>query len=979
MNVPTKCKVLVIGGGPAGSYASSALAREGIDVVLLEADKFPRYHVGESMLPSMRHFLKFIGAYEKWDAHGFNVKKGGAFKLNWSRPETYTDFISAGGEGGYAWNVVRSEADELLFKHATECGVKTFDQTKVASIEFAWPDPAAIDPQPQGRPVSATWTRKDGSSGSISMDYIVDASGRNGLISTKYLKNRHYNKGLKNIASWGYWKGGGVHGVGTHKEGAPYFEALKDASGWAWFIPLHNGTHSVGVVQNQDMATEKKKKMAEPSSKGFYLESLDYVPGIKDLLSSAELISEIKSASDWSYSASSYAFPGVRIAGDAGSFIDPFFSSGVHLALSGGLSAATTISAAIRGDCDENTAAAWHDKKTSESYTRFLLVVSSALKQIRSQDQPVISDFDEDSFERAFDLFRPIIQGTADADTKGKLTQSEISKTVEFCFRAFAHVSFEKKEALVQKLKALGHDADASDEANSVAMEEIEKQLTPEEQQILVTLKGRRMVRPEDSLNIENFLLDSIDGLGPRMERGNLGLQAAKKAEVKFTKHDPLSYLNGEWKTGKTQPNGDVQTNGVNGHMNGEPRKAGKMYPNGDALSNGVNGHINGVASFVKSSVKDFDAAQMSASHVPVDEATRHGLMSSLHQSAEDLEAPFDTLVRFVDAGRQTALVNIGGDLGIFKALAESETPLSSTQLAKASMADPLLISRIMRYMVASRLVGETAPDQYVASKKTHVFADQRIDDAIRFFHEVSNPAFHALPEFLQETGYQNEPKGSAFQKALGTNLEPYPWLMERPRALKNFQAAMQLNVHFNSMDIVPFDDNVVGGHDGIVFVDIGGNVGHQAAEALSKNPQLAGRVMVQDRGEVIQCHPDIKGIQWLEHDFFKTQPVKGAKYYYLRAVLHNWPDKEAVEILANIVPAMSPDSLVAIDEVIMPDEKAHVWPAGLDLQMFTLFSTPERTAVQWDTVLDKAGLRAVEVKRYAPVMRTSIIYAARK
>ena len=407
----------------------------------------------------------------------------------------------------------------------------------------------------------------------------------------------------------------------------------------------------MGVVQNQEMATEKKKKMAEPSAKGFYLESLDYVPGIKDLLRDAELVSDTKSASDWSYSASSYAFPGVRIAGDAGSFIDPFFSSGVHLALSGGLSAATTISAAIRGDCDENTAAAWHDKKTSESYTRFLLVVSSALKQIRSQDQPIIGDFDDDSFERAFDLFRPIIQGTADADTKGKLTQSEISKTVEFCFRAFAHVSFEKKEALVKKLKTLGHDADASDEANSMALEEIEKQLTPEEQQILVTLKARRMVRPEDSLNIENFLLDSIDGLAPRMERGNLGLQAAKKAEVKFTRHDPLSYLNGEWKTGKTHPNGHAQSNGVNGHINGEAGKAGKTHLNGDVQTNGVNGHINGgEVSFVKSSVKDLDAAQVSPSHTHVDEATRHGLMSSLHQSAEDLETPFDTVVRFVDA-----------------------------------------------------------------------------------------------------------------------------------------------------------------------------------------------------------------------------------------------------------------------------------------------------------------------------------------
>ena len=421
-----------------------------------------------------------------------------------------------------------------------------------------------------------------------------------------------------------------------------------DASGWVWFIPLHNGTHSVGIVQNQEMATEKKKKMAEPSSKGFYLESLEFVPGIKDLLKSAELVSDIKSASDWSYSASSYAFPGVRIAGDAGSFIDPFFSSGVHLALSGGLSAATTISAVIRGDCDENTAAAWHDKKTSESYTRFLLVVSSALKQIRSSDQPVISDFDEDSFERAFDLFRPIIQGQADADTKGKLTQAEISKTVEFCFRAFAHVSFEEKEALVKKLKALGHDGDAYDEANSKALDEIEKQLTPEEQAILKTLKGRRMVRPEDSLNIDNFLLDSVDGLGPRLERGNLGLQAAKRAEVKFTTHDSLSYLNGEArKANKTHPKGDAQTNEVNGHGNGETNGV-NGYSNGE--TNGVNGHSNGKANFVKSSVTALNAAEVSASHVPVDEATRHRLISSLQQSAEDLETPFDTVVRYVDA-----------------------------------------------------------------------------------------------------------------------------------------------------------------------------------------------------------------------------------------------------------------------------------------------------------------------------------------
>ncbi|KAL7941562.1 hypothetical protein V8C42DRAFT_334931 [Trichoderma barbatum] len=965
-NIPERCTVLVVGGGPAGSYAASALAREGIEVVLLEAEKFPRYHIGESMLPSMRHFLKFIDAYEKWDAHGFNVKKGGAFRLNWSRPETYTDFIAAGGPGGYAWNVVRSEADELLFKHAAECGVKTFDETKVASIEFA---PATSDAQSIGRPVSATWTRKDGSSGTVSFDYIVDASGRAGLISTKYLKNRSYNQGLKNVASWGYWKNGGVHGVGTHKEGAPYFEALKDGSGWVWFIPLHNGRHSVGVVQNQEMAAKKKREMAEPSSKGFYIESLNLVPGIKELLADAELVSEIKSASDWSYSASKYAFPGVRIAGDAGSFIDPFFSSGVHLALSGGLSAATTIAAAVRGDCDEEAAASWHDKKTAESYTRFLLVVSSALKQIRSQDEPVINDFDEKTFERAFDLFRPIIQGQVDADAKGKLSQAEISKTVEFCFKAFAHVSFEEKEALVKKLKELGLDGDAYDESNRKALDELEKKLTPEEQSILKTLKGRRMVRPEDSLNIDNFTLDSIDGLAPRLEHGKLGLAAAKRAEVKYTRHDALSFLNGESKAvKKALHNGDAEPNGSS--------TPAEKVTNGDKH---VNGHNKVNYQSITSLIAGLAATEKSVPPASLDESNRHRLISSLQESAEELETPYDTMLRFVNAGRQIALIKIGGDLGIFKSLAESKTPLSSNDLAKPTMADPSLVGRIMRYLVANRLVAETAPDQYVARKTTYALADPRIESPMRFFHAVSNPAFQALPDFLKETGYQNQTQTSALQRGLNTELGLFPWLKQHPDLLKDFQSLMGVPKEGNCLDVIPLESSLISGHEGPLFVDVGGNTGHQAKRLLTKYPELAGRVVVQDREETIRSASDAKGFELMAHDFFSPQPVQGAKYYYLRAILHNWDDEKATQILSNIVPAMSADSLVLIDEVVIADQGSHIWPAGLDLQMYTLFGSSERTASQWDSILDRAGLRPVAVKKYAPVMGSSVIFAAPK
>lgn len=531
MSIPAATTVLVAGSGPGGSYAASALAREGIDVVVLEADVFPRYHVGESMLASMRHFLRFIDLDSTFDQYGFNQKRGAAFKMN-EKPEGYTDFIAAGGENNYAWNVVRSEADNLMFKHAGKSGASIFDGVKVNSLDFescdiknSSIDPAARDP---GRPVAAHWSRKDGSSGTIKFDYLVDATGRLGIMSTKYLKTRKYNQGLKNMAKWGYWKNVGKYGVGTSREGSPYFEALQDASGWCWFIPLHNGTTSVGVVQNQAMAATRRKEMGSPTDSEFYRNSLKLAPRIHSMITDeGELTTDIKSASDWSYSASSYASPYVRVVGDAGCFIDPYFSSGVHLALASALSAAVTICASIRGNCDELTACKWHSAKVAEGYTRFLLVVLSALKQIRKQDEPVLSDWDEDGFDRAFAFFRPIIQGTA--DTGGKLTQEELTKTLDFCLNAFEPVGTEETESVMKKLAPNEDQVDSvngSNEERIAQKAEVDPEgLNSDEMRILKSIRARQMLRRDDAMNLESFGADTIDGLAPIMKTGSLGLR----------------------------------------------------------------------------------------------------------------------------------------------------------------------------------------------------------------------------------------------------------------------------------------------------------------------------------------------------------------------------------------------------------------------------------------------------------------------
>lgn len=263
-------------------------------------------------------------------------------------------------------------------------------------------------------PISATYEQKSsGKLGQINFDYIVDSSGRAGILHTKYLKNRNYNKALRNLACWGYWTDTGSYGVGTERAYSPFFEALKgrvpfpitgvkltpsffpDESGWAWLIPLHDGTTSVGIVMNQDAAMVRRKasetKDETQHLRDFYHSSLALAPNLFKLLESGKLASDVKSGSDYSYSSSSYAIPHARTVGDAGCFIDPFFSSGVHLALIGGLSAAATICAAIRGDCTEEEVAKWHSNKVTEAYSRFLVVVLSAFRQMRRQDQHILS------------------------------------------------------------------------------------------------------------------------------------------------------------------------------------------------------------------------------------------------------------------------------------------------------------------------------------------------------------------------------------------------------------------------------------------------------------------------------------------------------------------------------------------------------------------------------------------------------------
>ncbi|KAH6914272.1 FAD binding domain-containing protein [Coprinopsis sp. MPI-PUGE-AT-0042] len=572
---PEHASVLVIGGGPAGAYAASALAREGIDVTLLEAGKFPRYHIGESLIPSVRHYLRFIGAEDKLAAMGFVRKPGSAIKFNQYKREGYTDFVALGCENN-AWNVVRSEFDLMLLNHARSCGVSVYEQTRVESIDFSSTDPSrpvsvswshTAPPPPLSPPASpkrTTFSLFGGSRtptterieeprrvrGITRFTHLIDATGRAGVLSTRYLKNRRFNASLKNIAVWGYWRDVDVYGRNTPREGAPWFEALTDESGWAWFIPLHNGTTSVGVVMNEKTYNSQiQNTTGTPSSlphgasdstlASRYLSSLPLAPGVVKLITQSGIleVGSVKSASDFSYSANSYAGPGYRIIGDAGAFIDPFFSSGVHLAMTSALSAAATICASLRHQCSESEAALWHTRRVSTSYTRFQIVVLSAYKQIRAQSDSVLCDVDEESFDQGLSRLRPVIQGASEMGSR--LSEMELQKSLDFCINLFNPTTPEQHQRVAQKQASqlldvagpivdpvtLRNAAKPSKRRSRTSGSDSDTDSQEETEMVLNKINARRVIHSEYYVN--NLELEALEGMVVILEQGRLGLRSA--------------------------------------------------------------------------------------------------------------------------------------------------------------------------------------------------------------------------------------------------------------------------------------------------------------------------------------------------------------------------------------------------------------------------------------------------------------------
>jgi flavin-dependent dehydrogenase len=334
------CDVLVIGGGPAGSTMAALLAERGRNVVLVEKAKHPRFHIGESLLPLNLPLFERLGVAEEIRQIGM-LKYGVEFISPWhSTPMTF-DFADAWDKAfPYSYQVRRSEFDEILFRNAARKGTQALEGCRVTGVEF----------NDKGARVSGR--HEDGREVSWDARFVVDASGRDTLLANQFAIKRR-NKQHNSAAIFGHFSGASrLPGKAEGNITVFWFD-----HGWLWFIPLSDGTTSIGAVC---WPYYMKSRKTNPSQ--FLLDTIALCPALQERLRNAQLIAPATATGNYSYTAKRTAGRNYLMLGDAFAFIDPVFSTGVFLAMHSAFVGADTIETCLDKPTGASSALATFDR-----------------------------------------------------------------------------------------------------------------------------------------------------------------------------------------------------------------------------------------------------------------------------------------------------------------------------------------------------------------------------------------------------------------------------------------------------------------------------------------------------------------------------------------------------------------------------------------------------------------------------------------
>ena len=317
---------------------STLLAQQGVKVELFEREVFPRFHIGESLIPETYWVLKRLGMLEKMQQSHF-VKKYSVQFVNASGKQSAPFYFwdNKPHECSQTWQVVRSEFDQMLLENARQHGVTAHEGVRVMDVIFE--GDRAVGVRLKDRDVRAK--------------VVVDASGQNGLIANR-LRLRVWDPILNKGAIWSYWEG--AYRDTGRDEGATMVLQTPDKQGWFWYIPQHDNIVSVGVVGPFDYLFKGRGKDFEK----IFAEEVERTPAVKKRIESGTRVTGFFATKDYSYRTTRASGDGWVLVGDAWGFLDPLYSSGVLLALKSGELAADAIADGLKkGDTTAAQLGAW--------------------------------------------------------------------------------------------------------------------------------------------------------------------------------------------------------------------------------------------------------------------------------------------------------------------------------------------------------------------------------------------------------------------------------------------------------------------------------------------------------------------------------------------------------------------------------------------------------------------------------------------
>ncbi|PLB54871.1 S-adenosyl-L-methionine-dependent methyltransferase [Aspergillus steynii IBT 23096] len=374
---------------------------------------------------------------------------------------------------------------------------------------------------------------------------------------------------------------------------------------------------------------------------------------------------------------------------------------------------------------------------------------------------------------------------------------------------------------------------------------------------------------------------------------------------------------------------------------------------------------INNLLAEAKASIDEFQTNGV--------EDTRIEAHEKVVQLARALEKPRDAILKLSFSPTVFMAVKVAHDMSVFPILNKSAVPVSVEELAAAKPADPLLVERIMRLLVANGFAEEPEPCKYLPTPLSEEMTQRTSIGVVESLFLEFLPSIQKTPEYLQSTGYRNpeDPMYAPLQYANNIKKDGFAWLCKDPAALSRFNSFMEgqrANRAFWG-DWFPVRDVILNAPtlsaDRPLLVDIGGGRGHDLLEFKTRFPDAQGKLVLEDLPSVIdevRQANDLEGagIETVKYDFFAdVQPVHGARVYYFKYVLHDWSDEKAHIIFDHLKKAMVPGySKVLIEEYILPDRNARAVNGMTDMAVMVFCAGLERTRQRWLNLLESVGLR---------------------